>query len=147
VGTGRGAGSAAGTALPIRGRAPAYGPGRADLGAAEAADAEPAVPQDFRGGMLGFGVGTPAAAQGTALEEDNRAYPRPVMDAEFLNVEDKTCFVQTRLFFNIPKEIPFVKLNGAIREWRYFRKIIILIMAFFVFKTFLLTIVNNRDKF
>jgi hypothetical protein len=59
--------------------------------------------------MLGFGVGTPAAAQGAAFEEDSGTYPRPIVNAEFLNVENEPCFVQARLSFNIPKEISFVK--------------------------------------
>jgi hypothetical protein len=100
-GAGRNAGSAAGTAPAVYERASADGLDRADSGAAEATEAEPAFPEYFRLFSLGFGVGTPAAAQRAAFKEDNRAYPRPVVDAEFLNIKNKPCFVQNRLFFRI----------------------------------------------
>jgi hypothetical protein len=59
-------------------------------------DAESAFPEYFRVIALGFGVGTPAASQRAAFKEDNRPYPRPIVDAEFLDIKNEPCLVQNR---------------------------------------------------
>jgi hypothetical protein len=43
--------------------------------------------------MMGFRVVTPGAPEGTALEEEDRSYSRPVMKAETLDIEDQGLFL------------------------------------------------------
>jgi hypothetical protein len=45
------------------------------------------IPQDLNPGALGFRVGTPPAAEGTALKKHHRPDAGTVVDAEFLNIE------------------------------------------------------------
>ena len=49
------------------------------------------VPEDLSVHHLGFRVGTPFTAQGTAFEKNDCADTGTVMDTEFLNIED-CCF-------------------------------------------------------
>ena len=39
---------------------------------------------------LCFGIGTPRTAKRTAFQKNNRTYAIPVMNAEFLNIDDST---------------------------------------------------------
>jgi hypothetical protein len=61
-------------------------------------NAKPGVPQNFPGVILGFGVGTPEAPQGAALEKNDRPYSRSVVYAEFLDIKNESFFVQSRLY-------------------------------------------------
>jgi hypothetical protein len=42
--------------------------------------------------LMGFRVVAPGAPEGTALEEDDRSYSRPVMKAETLDIKDQGFF-------------------------------------------------------
>ena len=62
---------------------------RTDADAGSAGKALVAVVAEFLFHALGFGVAAPPAAQGTALEEDDGADARTVVDGIFLDIEDK----------------------------------------------------------
>jgi hypothetical protein len=62
----------------------------ANRNAAEAKPAPRSVPKDLHIPALGLRVGTPAAAEGTALKKNNRPDPRAIVDTELLNVKNNT---------------------------------------------------------
>jgi hypothetical protein len=43
--------------------------------------------------LMGFRVVAPGAPEGTALEEDDRSYSRPVMKTETLDIKDQGLFL------------------------------------------------------
>jgi hypothetical protein len=62
---------------------------RADLPAGVALNAAVGEKSDLLSRLMGFRVVAPGAPEGTALEEEDRSYSRPVMKAETLDIKDQ----------------------------------------------------------
>ena len=109
AGTGSGA-SAAGVAQgPVETRRAglrAYGPARAEIRAAAAAQAIVSLLQQLPPRILGGGVGAPAATQRAALEKNRGPDARPVMQAVVLDIS-------IRAFMAAPTEQGCRTLPGA----------------------------------
>jgi hypothetical protein len=65
-------------------------PGGTKPGTAAAPGTFCPVPEDLYGAALGFGVGTPPAAQGASLKKHHRPNPRPVVDTKLLDVKNNS---------------------------------------------------------